>query len=240
MNGRKLTLIGLLTLAGLALVAVLVVQPAGATITGDAPPGFGDWTINNPTTIIDETVYVWDGNITINSKLSVQNSTVNTLVWARMDYYDIRVNAGGSLQTNDSHYEGWNGMFGFYQDFYIDGSATIENCTIDYTREFNVTGSLDMDNTYLTYIESPVNLMGDVMINGSTFYGTQQGVFIDEDNVVIQNSHFTSMYNKGLYFDDCEATLDDVTITVTGGSYLVTYTTDQVFTGANPYQMASR
>jgi len=92
-----------IALAGLALLllTVLCSLSAAASITGDLPPATGDWVIENPTTVRDETVVV-EGNITVNSTLSLSNSVV--LINASMpNQFSFKVNPSGSLTTVGSH-----------------------------------------------------------------------------------------------------------------------------------------
>ena len=67
----------LLCVAALALIvaSLMASDHAGATITGDAPPSSGDWVIDQPTTVVDETVAV-RGSVVVQSSLDVEGSTV--------------------------------------------------------------------------------------------------------------------------------------------------------------------
>ena len=105
MNGsdRRAT-IGLLCLAALALVMALLIasDPAGATITGDAPPASGDWIIAHPTTVVDETLTV-RGSIDVRSSLDIDGSTVS-LAPASNGSAGISVQATGQLNSTGTRF----------------------------------------------------------------------------------------------------------------------------------------
>ncbi len=181
MNGNRkairITVIGGLATLLLALVVVLMANPAAASGSGDWPPPFmGDWVINQPTTVIDETIYVFDGNITVNSKLSIQNCNVYTIVWSQMDYYDVKVNAAGSLQSNDSYWSSWNAMFGFYWDFYMDGTCDIDNCVFYYNNDVDINGTATFNNTVFDHVYDGFNLTGSMDFTHSDLIYTYGGI----------------------------------------------------------------
>ena len=97
--------VGGLAAAVLLLVILIAVNSASASITGDAPPLSGHWTINNPTTIIDEpNVWVTDGNITVNARLTIYNSfIIIDNDFGTNDYGFMKINAIGSLLMNESY-----------------------------------------------------------------------------------------------------------------------------------------
>ena len=58
-NARfRITAISAMAGVLLAIMVVVMLNQASATITGDQPPGMGmgDWVINNPTRVVDESI----------------------------------------------------------------------------------------------------------------------------------------------------------------------------------------
>ncbi len=96
--------IALLCLAALALIAALLMaaDPAGATITGDAPPASGDWVVSHPTAVAGETVTV-PGNVVIRSSLDLEGSTVY-LAPSSNGSLGLAVAATGQLNATGSRF----------------------------------------------------------------------------------------------------------------------------------------
>jgi hypothetical protein len=88
---------------GLAVLGLLVlVGVVSATITGDLPPMMGDWVIDNPTKVTDEEVFILDGNVIVNSALTLQDSTIYIDWMMNPDNYDFNISAGGSVKADGS------------------------------------------------------------------------------------------------------------------------------------------
>ena len=105
-------LVTALALAIAAVAAVLLATPAHATITGDSPPSYGDWVINTATKATDEPGIYIEGNIIINSKLTLTNSTVLIVLWTDGQYMvnvtdtgELVMEKGSTLTSFDSYYE---------------------------------------------------------------------------------------------------------------------------------------
>jgi len=341
---RKLNLglIGLMVLVGFAVAVLLAVMPASAGYTGDGWTGMVgvDWDINNPTHVWDETVYIFDADINVNNKLTLHNVDVYFIVWSTYDHYDFNVAAGGTVMANDSLISTWNGLFGFYWDFYMDGTVDFERCRLEYlmnmtldgnakfynrttvedveyadlggtvtfddnsylqyvyqeldmsgtvhvwnncrvqyiygefnvtgtvdfdnsdiyqTRdEFRITGSLKMDGSSLRYLYGGLNntgtlsitngyayriyngmlLHGTTTIDLSVFYYGYVGIHVTHDSVSVSNTNFYNMYDSGFYFDNCYASLDNVTIDVFSGTNRAYWTTDEQGTWDDRFNMA--
>ena len=247
---RKLNigLIGLFALICLGIAVLLAVMPASAGFTGDAPPIFAgqDWNIDNPTHVWDQTVYVWDADVNVNSKLTLHNATVSFVVWTIYDYYDFNVNAAGSVQANDTQITALNGLFGFYWDFYMDGTCDFERCTLDYLMNMTTTGTLSLDDSTLSYVQDSLDntgtltitdstvsyimkgimLDGTTTIDGSDFSNISMGIYVSDDNVMVTDSQFDYMHDMGFHFVDCDAELDDVSIYISDGTAKSYWTTD--------------
>ena len=135
MTDRR-TLTGALLVAALALAiaavaVVLLATPAHATITGDMPPAYGDWVINNPTTATDEMAIYIEGNIIVYNKLTLTNSTVYMMLWSDDQYMvnvtatgDLVMQKGAVLTAANTNYE-----YGFL----VTGKASITNSRIQET-----------------------------------------------------------------------------------------------------------
>ena len=120
-----------MALAGLALLllGVMCALTASATITGDAPPTTGDWVIEHATTVRDETVLV-QGNITVNSTLTLTNSDV--LLNASMpNQWSFVVNPMGTLNTVGSTIANANVTDGY--SLLILGKASLSRTVINGT-----------------------------------------------------------------------------------------------------------
>jgi hypothetical protein len=326
-----IAIIGVFAAAMLAIV-VFMSMNASAVITGDAYSGYGDWVINNPTWVIDDSVTVYDGDIICNANFHVWNSEIMELMmdW---DYHTIIVNNGVTLNTNESNVESYwdyfnldvkgtllsrntdynwlnwtsisgsavtndthlyyvigglqmdgpvkwdNGTImyvygGFnitdkasfystqitrsYDGMIVSGTATFEAGRLEYIyNSFNVTGSCTMIGMYVYRIYDGMNLMGTTNIRDSrleyiylfnasatvtvyntTHYRIYNGlmltgpvsielcdymytyvrIYVSNDRVVVKDTTFRYMYDMGFYFDNCDATLNNVTIDVFSGT----------------------
>jgi len=117
--------------AGLALMAigVLLLMSVSATIIGDLPPSSGDWVIDNPTEVYDESIYIWDGNITVNSKLTIENSYIS-IDWMMMpDIYDFHVAPRGTMSVSDSTLAS---VWGDGVEYVFEGAVYIDYCDIQF------------------------------------------------------------------------------------------------------------
>lgn len=135
-----------------------------------------------------------------------------------------------------------------YGVFNITGRAFFDNCDVYRTyNEFNVMGTLDMNGSSLRYIYGALNVTGTLditygygyrMYSGmwlhgvtsidlSDFYYMYQGVHVNVDKVTVTNTKFYYMYDAGFYFDDCEASLNNVTIDVNSGTQRGYWKTDK-------------
>ncbi|MEM4730093.1 MAG: right-handed parallel beta-helix repeat-containing protein, partial [Thermoplasmata archaeon] len=148
-------------LAGLLIAAVacaLIVLAPGASAwqSGDAYSGSGDWIIDDPTIVAEETLVV-KGKIDITSSLTVYNSeiyidqssdgqyTVNVAsggklffyqsILASYDSYDYKFTVYGTLHINESEvYDMWGDTSSWVGGIQLHStsSATIENSYIAY------------------------------------------------------------------------------------------------------------
>jgi len=119
-------MVGLITLTVLGLLLVLCLI-AGGSITGDAPPSSGDWTIDNPTTVRSERLEI-SGNITVNSVLTLGDSTV--LVDSPSDLpFTIVVAKGGNLVASDSLFTPLNKSNGY--GFLVQGKMDLDRTVLE-------------------------------------------------------------------------------------------------------------
>ena len=180
MNGNnktiRITIIGGLAVLLLALVVVLMANPAAASGSGDwPPPATGDWVINQPTTVIDEGwVYLSDQNITINSKLTVYNSYIYL-----DDYtsgavtFHITVSVGGTLVANETEFDSGNTI-----NLQVDGDAYTNDCEFWYTENFNISarGAAYINDTTFEYIFNDLNVVGSLDFSYSSIYYTANDI----------------------------------------------------------------
>ncbi len=166
---RKLNLglVGLLVLAGFAITVLLAVTPANAGITGDPPPMMvgADWNINNPTHVWDQDVFIFDGDVNINSKLTLHNASIYMGIASVFDQHDINVAATGTIEANDSHIAPFN----WYYDIYSSGTIDMERCTVDSAWNFSLDGRSKFYNrTMISEIEYAY-LDGTVTIDDNSY-----------------------------------------------------------------------
>jgi hypothetical protein len=170
---RKLNLglIGLLALVGFAIVVLLAAMPASAGYTGDPPPMFvgQDWNINNPTHVWDQDVFIWDADVNVKNTLTLHNANVYFVVWSTYDHYDFNVAPGGVVMANDSMISALNGFFGFYWDFYMDGTVDFERCRLNYLMNMSLDGTAKFYNR--TFVEDVdyADLDGTVTFDDSSY-----------------------------------------------------------------------
>ncbi len=129
MDGRMALPIAIAGFA-LLLLGVMCALSATATITGDLPPLTGDWVIENPTLVRDETVVI-EGNITVNSTLTLSSSTL--LINASMpNQFSFKVNPTGSLSASGSLVSNANVTDGY--SLLVLGKASLSRTVIDGCR----------------------------------------------------------------------------------------------------------
>ena len=115
---------------GLAVLGLLVlVGVVSATITGDLPPGMGDWVIDNPTKVTDEMVFLLDGNVIVNSALTLQDSTIYIDWMMNPDNYHFNISAGGSVKADGSVI---TSSWGDGIEYSFKGKASFDGCTLEY------------------------------------------------------------------------------------------------------------
>ena len=93
----------ILSAAGILIaLTILVLASPGAKAwqSGDSYSGSGDWTINNPTVVADDSITV-TGNLEINSNLEVYNSQIYIASSYDNEYY-VDVSSSGSLYLWDA------------------------------------------------------------------------------------------------------------------------------------------
>ena len=93
----------ILSAAGILIaLTILVLASPGAKAwqSGDSYSGSGDWTINNPTVVADDSITV-TGNLEINSNLEVYNSQIYIASSYDNEYY-LDVSSSGSLYLWDA------------------------------------------------------------------------------------------------------------------------------------------
>lgn len=82
----------------LLLLLLALAPPASASGTGAYPPPLlGDWVVGIDTTVTDE-VFSVQGNVTVNARLTLDNSTMRMNV-SRDGQYHIEVRAGGEMRV---------------------------------------------------------------------------------------------------------------------------------------------
>jgi hypothetical protein len=124
---HDITLIALLSLVGLFLAVLMMVGPTLGTITGDTPPALGDWVIDNPTTVSDETVII-EGNITVNDVLTLRNANIVMLLWSTGEY-EVVVKVGGSMSATNTAFKANNSTHKY--NFEVEGKMDLTGTTVE-------------------------------------------------------------------------------------------------------------
>ena len=128
--GRCVMLVVAIVLSSAALVAILAIMaigPAAATITGDAPPPTGDWTVTSETRVVGETVLL-RGNLTIDALLVLDESTLE-IDSPSPGACSIDVSALGRLTATDTTITSLVAGRGF--GFEVRGQMELLRCLVD-------------------------------------------------------------------------------------------------------------
>ena len=116
----------IIALAALGLLMICAFS-ASASITGDAPPSTGDWNVKNPTVVRNEVIVV-NGNIMIESTLSVFDSTIRVNGLSH-DEYSLTVDGRGKLSAADSRFAPLNTSNGY--GFLVLGELSLDNTVLE-------------------------------------------------------------------------------------------------------------
>ncbi|MGQ9582720.1 MAG: hypothetical protein ACUVV6_04305, partial [Thermoplasmatota archaeon] len=213
MNRRSWLLVGL-AIAAAAFVALIASPKAEAWQSGDSYSGSGDWTIDDPTIVAEESLTV-TGNIEIKSSLTVYNSdiaidqgsdgqyTLNVASGGKLllydsylysnDSYDYKFTVYGSLHINYSYiYDMWGDTSSWVGGIQLYSSgAKIENSGIYY----GMTGGIYIYNCSADILSNDICYNGQ---RGSTSYA--YGIYVISngntktkiENNNIFNNYFTS------------------------------------------------
>jgi len=194
MNGDSklhfnLALLGVLAAVFMTALVLGTADDASAVIIGDAYSGSGDWDINNPTTVIDEWIWVMDGDINVNADLQVWNSEIYmgpSMLW---DIYDINVARGVDFQSNDSTFEGMT----WYWGFNMDGSMRTDNVDFSFMWFARINGKATCNDTHFYDVEFGLDFKNQLMYTNGTFYYTYNGFN------VTSNAMFYNVYSSYHY-----------------------------------------
>jgi len=216
-------LVTALALAIAAVAAVLLATPAHATITGDSPPSYGDWVINTATKATDEPGIYIEGNIIINSKLTLTNSTVLIVLWTDGQYMvnvtdtgELVMEKGSTLTSFDSYYE-----YGFL----VTGKANIRDSKIQETykgvrvitdKAVTIQDSvLEKSMGTALYLE---NANGTKVIDSTiqTSEGSTEGYAEFESTAYGQYTIYVSGGGMGMYIKGGTPTIDGLDVSVNG------------------------
>lgn len=187
-----------------AFVIIMASPQARAWQIGDVYTG-GDWTINNPTSVGDETVTV-SGNLTINSQLTMyaakilMNSTTDGI-------YTVNVASGGSLR--------------------IWGLSTLSAADGTYHYKFTVYGTLDVNvSTVSEMWGDPNSWVGGIQVYSSSttirnsshiMLGETGGVYVKNQAITITGSNIhdnggsgNANYSYGIYISSSGGTTSTI------------------------------
>ncbi len=241
MNGNskafRITAIGGLAALLLALVVVLMANPAAASGSGDwPPPGTGDWVINQPTTVIDEGfVYLWDQNITINSQLTVYNSYIymDNIIWYPA-HYAITVNVGGTFIANETYFDAWTPIH-----LRVHGTMKLNDCYFDDTEDFNITsrGTANINDTTFDDVYNNITIAGNLDMTYS-FIRDVFGTFVISgtstmDDVYIDDVDHGFWISGTVKFNDTDIRYVDDAFNVSGNADMVYMRFYRVYNGMN-------
>ncbi len=116
----------IITMAALGLLMMCAFS-ASASITGDDPPSAGDWNIKKPTVVRNEVIVI-NGNIMIESTLSVFDSTIYVNGLSH-DEYSLTVDGKGSLSAADSRIAPFNTSNGY--GFLVLGELSLDRTVLE-------------------------------------------------------------------------------------------------------------
>ena len=187
----NLALVGILAAVFLAVLVLGTTDDASAVIIGDAYSGSGDWDINNPTTVIDESIWVMDGDINVNANLRVWNSEIYMGPdWINpLFVYSINVARGVTFQANDSTFEGMS----WYWGFNMDGSMDTDNVDFNYLWFGRINGNSVCNDTHFYDVEFGLDFRGQLAYTNGSFYYTYNGFN------VTSKALFYNVYSYGHY-----------------------------------------
>ncbi|UCC92952.1 MAG: hypothetical protein JSW25_09875, partial [Thermoplasmata archaeon] len=129
-------------------------------------------------------------------------------------------------------------MFRINYGFNMPGTVTISNSYMAALYNFNASGTVTVYNTTHNSIYNGMILSGIVSIDLSTYWYNSVGVFVSNDAVTVTNTRFINMYDSGFHFDDCDASLNNVTIDVFRGTTRGYFSTGDAGTGNDRFTMA--
>ena len=162
-----LTVVGVFAAAMLAIVILMTMNQASAVVIGDNYSGYGDWVITQPTTVIDETIFVLDGDIILRDDMRVWNSNIYLEPMMVMDYGTIDVPAGRTLQSNDTTFESMMAYF----NLDVKGRLVCDNVDFNWLNWTSISGSAQCNDTHFYYVIAGLQMDGNILwTNGTIQY----------------------------------------------------------------------
>jgi len=159
--------------------SILLVAPQTPATADSEPPEFGDWIINENTTVTGETIVV-NGIIVENGSRLILDDCVLKIDWGVAGYNGIKVETGGELYV-------YNSTITSYQSY-------------QYYR-FDVSGKLQMEGTDVSRMGSPMTWglflenTDNVVIKNCRIHDSApycNGITTRDSKVVIED---TAVYN---------------------------------------------
>ncbi|MBD3350467.1 MAG: hypothetical protein GF364_03175 [Candidatus Lokiarchaeota archaeon] len=224
---RKNKKLMLFTLFGLFLPIVLQNLPfsVSGTITGDSPPGLGDWIIDD-TTVVENEYIIWNSSILIQG--SADATFINTTILFNTTTLDEKISATttGIVNFTNCTFKAYNAENPLYEPFCIDISNSVENfimqdCFVeDYgtsfernilirSKTFLINNSFKKGYYGLYLYGLGIDLNRYAIIEDNTFedqdaYDIRTQYY---DNITIENNVFLGSFQSfggGYNISDCE------------------------------------
>jgi hypothetical protein len=199
----------------LIALAILVLASPGAKAwqSGDSYSGSGDWTIDNPTVVADDSITV-TGNLEINSNLEIYNSQIYIQCDWDNEYY-IDVSSSGSLYLWD--YSTLTASYTYAHYSFTDyGTLDINESTVSemWGATWDWTGGIQIYSSGANIRNSDINngMTGGIYISdvsatisynnihdcGPDGYSTQYcyGIYVHSDGTTSTDISYNNIYNN--------------------------------------------
>jgi hypothetical protein len=129
-------------------------------------------------------------------------------------------------------------IYRVYDGMNLMGTTSIMDSRLEYIYLFNASATVTVYNTSHYRIYNGILLTGPVTIELCDYMYTYVGITVTNDKVLVKDTTFDYMYDAGFYFDDCDATLNNVTIDVFSGTNRGYWKTGEMGTWEDRFNMA--
>jgi len=202
----------------IAFILLTLTNIVSGTIVGDTPPASGDWIVNNDTYVADEVITL-TGNLMVNAKLDLVNTTIQFNVSSDGEY-GINVTSTGELNINQSSIIQSCTDYNYFFVVNNGASFTIEDSIIqdcgwaDFTAgDALLSRGLMIKTDNVSIINTSIYVDSGYGIRGVTLYYADNATI--KDNYI--EASVTSTDNWGIYLTHSNGnTIYNNTIKTTG------------------------